>query len=148
MSEVNHPEQNIRAIVLGLIRRGDEILVSQGFDEAKGESFYRPLGGGLEFGENTLEALRREFREELGAELVDIRLLRVLENVFTYNGQPGHEIVFAYEAAFADRSYYAEEKLIANEEGVGDFEAIWKPLSDFRSGKDILYSSGILELLD
>lgn len=138
----------IRVIVLGLIRSGDQILVSQGYDEVKGQTFYRPLGGGVDHGESTREALLREFKEELGVDLVDVRLLTVLENVFTYNGRRGHEIVFVYEAAFADQTLYEQEELRAYEHGVkGDFPAIWKPVADFVEGGEILYSTGIVELL-
>lgn len=137
----------IRVIVLGLIRRGDQILVFQGHDDVKGQTFYRPLGGGVEWGERTEDALVREFKEELGADLVDVRLLTVLENIFTYNGQPGHEIVFVYEAALADKSLYEKDLVPAYEEAAGEFEAIWKPVADFISGIEILYSEGIVELL-
>ncbi len=57
----------IRALVLGLIRKGDRILVAEGYDSVKQEFFYRSLGGGVEFGETSLEALKREFQEEIQA---------------------------------------------------------------------------------
>lgn len=72
-----------------LIRRGDEILVEAGRDEAKGETFFRLLGGTIEFGERGADALRRELLEELGAEVDVGRHLATLENLFTYEGEPG-----------------------------------------------------------
>ncbi|HEU6445665.1 MAG TPA: hypothetical protein VFL61_11465 [Gaiellaceae bacterium] len=41
----------IRSLALAVIRRGDGILVEQGRDETKGETFFRLLGDGIEFGE-------------------------------------------------------------------------------------------------
>ena len=59
----------VRALVLGLIRSGDRLLVGEGYDSVKQSFFYRCLGGGVEFGETSLDALKREFQEEIQAEL-------------------------------------------------------------------------------
>lgn len=75
--------QYIRPLALVLFRRDDgAILVAPGFDPVKQQRFYRPLGGGIEFGERAEDALRREIQEEIGAELRAPRLLGVLENTF------------------------------------------------------------------
>jgi ADP-ribose pyrophosphatase YjhB (NUDIX family) len=71
----------IRVKAMAVIRRGDAILASHGVDPTKGETFHRPLGGGVEFGETGEEALRREFREELAAELDGVRRRDVVENM-------------------------------------------------------------------
>ena len=56
----------------------------------------------LEFGEPADDAVVREIVEELHAELAQVTLLGVIENVFTYAGAPGHEVVFVYAATVAD----------------------------------------------
>ena len=62
------------------------------------DRFHRLPGGNIELGERSSEAAVREIREELGIELVQPRLLGVLENIFDYRGEAGHEIVFVYAA--------------------------------------------------
>jgi hypothetical protein len=41
----------IRPIALCVFHNNNRILVFEGYDKAKDEIFYRPLGGGIEFGE-------------------------------------------------------------------------------------------------
>ena len=62
------------------------------------------MGGGIDFGEMAEAAVRRDLREELDVELLDERLLGVLENLFHAFGRYGHEIVFVYDCRFADQS--------------------------------------------
>jgi hypothetical protein len=40
----------IRALALGIIWRGKELLVAEGYDPSKRQTHYRPLGDGVEFG--------------------------------------------------------------------------------------------------
>ena len=64
--------------------------------------FHRLVGGGVELGERSVDAVVREIGEELGTTLCEPRLLGVLENLFVYEGEPGHEIVFVYAGELAD----------------------------------------------
>ena len=92
----------IRNLAVGLPVRGGHLLVLDGTDFIKGESFHRAIGGGIEFGETAEQALRREFVEELAVSLQSVRLLGVLENIFEYEGQPGHEIVHVFSVDSTD----------------------------------------------
>ena len=64
-----HKPGEIRILALGLIRDGDRIFISEGYDPGKQQTFYRVLGGGVDFGETSRDALQREFQEEIQAEL-------------------------------------------------------------------------------
>jgi 8-oxo-dGTP pyrophosphatase MutT (NUDIX family) len=134
----------IRPLALGIIRRGDELLVFEGRDDVKDETYHRPLGGGIEFGEGSKDALKREFAEELGADITVGRRIGVLENVFTWRGRPGHEIVFLFDAAFTDPGFYARDEMEVFGE---DVVARWVPVADFRDGRRILYPRGLTDLL-
>jgi 8-oxo-dGTP pyrophosphatase MutT (NUDIX family) len=124
------------------VRDGDRLLVYEGYDSVKDERFYRPLGGGIEFGELGAEAVAREVREELGATVSDVRFLGVLESVFTYAGEPGHELVLMYEVALADP--VADGTRLLDEDAV----VTWVGPSAIRDGSAKLYPDGLLELLD
>lgn len=147
MSGITVPTGRLRPIALAVIRDGGRILVFQGHDPRKGETFYRPLGGGIDFGERGADALRRELREELGVELAEVRYLGTLENIFEYDGRPGHEIVLVFEARFIDAKLYQRPWLDGQESG-GAFRAIWKDLDDFAVRGGRLYPTGLLALID
>ena len=137
----------VRPLALAIIRHNGRILVAEGYDSVKGGYFYRPLGGGIDFGETGAETVVRELREEIGAELRDPRYLGTLENLFTYEGRRGHEIIMLYEATLADPAFYDQDTMESHEDDGTAFTAVWKPLADFGPGRPPLYPDGLLELL-
>jgi ADP-ribose pyrophosphatase YjhB (NUDIX family) len=81
---------------------GTHHAVLVGEDPDGGRRFHRLIGGGVELGERAAEAVVREVREELRATLVEQELLGVVENIFTYDGEHGHEVVFVYAGRLAE----------------------------------------------
>jgi ADP-ribose pyrophosphatase YjhB (NUDIX family) len=141
-------KNRIRMLSLGIFRRGDSIFVAEGYDPVKGETFYRPLGGGVEFGERAVDALIREMREETGLEVANLRYAGMCENIFTYLGERGHEIVLVYEADFTDPAVYENDEMLCQEDDGLAFKAVWKPISEFGKDKEgPLYPNGLMEML-
>jgi 8-oxo-dGTP pyrophosphatase MutT (NUDIX family) len=141
----------LRAIALGVFRKNNQILVAQGYDAVKKQSFFRPLGGTIEFGEPASLTVQREIQEELGLDSVGIVYLGTLENIFTFEGQLGHEIVMIFDGEFVDLSIY-EQSAVHGVEGDGEpILALWKDLDEFSLGNNgsgaPLYPTGLLELL-
>ena len=85
-------------------------------------------------------------REEIGAELLDIRYLGTVENIHEYLGRPGHEIVRLYEARLADLSFYEREIIEGAEEDGEPLHCMWKQIADFECGVP-LYPDGLLDVL-
>lgn len=106
-------------------RRRDGALLVSGNANPSGEPFHRPLGGHVEFGEYAADTARREFLEEIGQELTDVRQVGVLENIFYWGGAKHHEIVFVFTAAFADPGAYEipEQTIRYSTAGI---RAIWR----------------------
>ena len=138
----------IRPLAICVFRHNDHILVAEGYDPIKGETFYRPLGGGIEFGERSEDTIRREVREEIGAEVGRLKYLGTLENIFAFNGFPGHEIVAVYDGELVEAGLYDQAMILGKEVDIEEsFNAMWKHLEEFESGNLILYPDGLLNLL-
>ncbi len=136
----------IRPISICLLRRGEDILVHESYDSVKERGFARPLGGGIDFGETSAEAAIREIKEELGLDITGVKLLGMVENIFTYEGEPGHEIVFVYDGQLVDESLYERESLAAVE-GKRQFEAVWRSPQALRNGPHYLVPEEIWDLI-
>ena len=95
----------IRPVVLGVAIKNNKLLVSEGYDKVKNTTFYRCLGGGIEFLETSVEALKREFMEEISVNVIVKDFLGVTENIFNYEGKNGHEIIIYYSIDIADKDY-------------------------------------------
>lgn len=122
----------IRAITLGLIRDQSRLFVFQDYDSLKQDYYYRALGGGIEFGETSETALRREFREEINAEIKNLQYLGCLENLFTLEGKPGHEIIQVYQCDFVDPKFYTLEPF-KFKDGSSTVTACWVEINQFIS---------------
>jgi ADP-ribose pyrophosphatase YjhB (NUDIX family) len=141
----------IRTQALALIRRDDKILVERCLDRVKDEWFCRLLGGTVEFGELAAETVRRELLEELGAEADVGALVATIENIFTFEGAPGHEICLVYDTSLRDERLYELDEWQAEEttpDGPLTHEVAWKPVDSFGSEGETLYPDELVELLN
>ena len=136
-----------RPVAVALIRRGDDILVFDVPDEVKHAVGWRPPGGTIEFGERGTDAVVREIHEELGVEVVDPVYLGTVENIFTYLGENGHELVRVYAVRFDDARLYQQERFECIEANGVAFTCAWKAIADFRAGAP-LYPDGLLGLIE
>jgi len=142
-------KKRVRPIAICVFGNRNRILVNQGYDPVRDQYFYRPLGGGIEFGETSMDTVCREIMEELGVQVDPSSLvyLGTIENIFTYNGNAGHEIVLIYDGVLKQPGLY-DQSVIVGKEANGDvIRAEWVNIDEFRTGKSILYPVGLLEML-
>jgi 8-oxo-dGTP pyrophosphatase MutT (NUDIX family) len=142
-------KKRIRPLAICVFRHNNHILVAEGYDSVKDEYFYRPLGGGIEFGENSTETICREVMEEINVnvEKDSLKYLGAVENIFHFNGIPGHEIVLIYDGALKESRLYEQDVILGKEANGEEIRAVWKDLDEFRKGKSILYPTGLIEML-
>ncbi|MGY6125419.1 NUDIX hydrolase [Paraburkholderia strydomiana] len=79
---------NLRAAAV--IFQDDHVLLHQ----VEGDDFWCLPGGRVEPGEHAAQTVIREMEEEVGASVHIEKTLCIVENFFSYNGRPNHEIGF------------------------------------------------------
>jgi ADP-ribose pyrophosphatase YjhB (NUDIX family) len=112
------------------------LLAGTARDRTTGEEFYRLLGGGVEFGESSEVAIRREMREELDTEIENLQFIKVVENIFVYEGRQGHEVTFVFTGTLGRKELYELERSPILDVA---HEAVWVSLEDLKAGKVQVY---------
>jgi len=128
-------QKRIRCKALAWIEDKGFLFVAKYHDVVKGDDYYRSIGGAVEFGERSLDAVIREVQEELQTEIAIIAPPFVVENLFTCDGEPGHEINFLYPARFVDTRYYERKPYRVVETNGKETEALWVPISACVNGE-------------
>ena len=137
--------KEIRPIVLGMVKKDNKVLVSKGYDKIKDETFYRSIGGGIEFLENSKDALKREFKEELNIEISVGNFLGISENIFTYNGKKAHELILFYDAEIRDEDYREKYHIIDDN---CETDAVWIDIEKFKNKELKIYPEQVFNYLD
>lgn len=137
--------KEIRPIVLGMVKRNNKLLVTEGYDKIKDETFYRSIGGGIEFLENSRDALKREFKEELNIEISVGDFLGISENIFTFNGKKAHELILFYDVNIKDEDYKERYHIIDDN---CETDAIWVDIEKFKNKELKIYPEQVYNYLD
>ena len=136
--------KEIRPIVLGIVKKENKILVSKGYDKVKDEVFYRSIGGGIEFLEESKEALKREFKEELNIDISVGEFLGIAENIFTYNGKNAHELILFYNVDIKDKDYKKKYHIVDDN---CETDATWIDINKFKNKELKIYPEQMFRYL-
>jgi len=87
--------------------------------------------------------------EEINVEVdrESLKYLGMVENIFHFNGTPGHEIVLIYDGTLKESGLYDQAVITGQEVDGEEIHAIWKNITDFGEGKSILYPTDLVEML-
>ena len=138
---------NIQCVTHGLVFNESKILVYKVEDEIKKKSFFRLIGGHIDFGESASDALKREFKEEINQKIKIIQKLDVFENIFVYKGNDQHEFVSLFEIEFLNKDIYKKKNIIGHEGPHRTFNARWIKIQEFKNNNKVLYPPNILRYL-
>lgn len=75
-----------------MIRKGNQVLLHR----KEKDTFWNLIGGRVALGESSVDAVRREIKEELGCDSKIHGLVRVCENFFPFNGETYHEMLMIF----------------------------------------------------
>lgn len=109
---------NVR--VYGLLIHNNQILIVK--EPIKNNQVIKFPGGGLEFGEGTIDGLKREFKEELGVTITDITHFYTTDFFVQSFLNPEHQVISIYYLVKAN----PDELNFNNAEGL---TFSWIPLS-------------------
>jgi len=141
------PEQKIQVKVIGICRHRKKLLAADIYNDAGKIKGVRPLGGRVEFGETRETALKREFREELGVDIVMSGSWKLFENLYQHEGVLGHEYLFAMNITLLDTSLYSRQIIVFSEDSGKDCSASWYDIKTLKIGEPELYPPGMLGLI-
>ena len=108
---------NVR--VYGLLIHNNQILIVK--ELIKNNQVIKFPGGGLEFGEGTIDGLKREFKEELGVDITGITHFYTTDFFVQSFLNPEHQVISIYYLVQAN----PEELNFSNAEGL---TFSWVPL--------------------
>lgn len=146
MTPAPRTRADIRVKAMAVFRRGAQVLLNEVRTRDGALVGFRIPGGHVEFGEKSADALAREIREETGAEIAALHPLATIENVFVYDGRPGHEVIVVYSAEFAGRDFYERETIAAVEDDGTAFTLAWHDPDDLPEGVP-LFPEGLRDYL-
>ena len=138
----------VRAKAVVIFQNKNKFLFTVCYEHTNKQVFYIPVGGGVEAGEYSIDAARREVLEEIGQETENLRLIDINENIFTYNGKDEHEIVFVYMADFKDKLAY-DDTLVGNFNDNGhEIKLAWASIEEIKAQKIKIYPGRLLKILE
>lgn len=135
-----------RVRAAGIAIRDGRVLVSRALQPSSWKNSAL-VGGGVEPGESSADAVVREFREELGVAVAIGRLFYCVENFFRHEGDDWHEVGFYWEvrlppdAVRAGRGAFRDFDALAGRVAENEWE--WCPLD--RLGEIDLLPSFLVE---
>ena len=98
---------------------------------------YAFIGGHVAFGETTAEALVREYKEEIGADIKLERLFMVSENFFPWGNRMCHQIHLYYLVSLLDEKQIPLDDIFKAVDELGneriDLDMCWVSLKDIPS---------------
>lgn len=95
MKDIQFIEDNsaFNCRVNALIIKDNKILLTR----LKTDDFWTFIGGKIQFGESSEQAVLREVKEETGAELQIDKTIALIENFFHLRGKDWHQYIFFYK---------------------------------------------------
>ena len=113
---------NIRAA--GVIIHNNKILVHRNINH----EHYALIGGKIVINESSVDAVKREFWEEMEKEVDVQECIAVVENFFNMKGKRYHEIMFIHKVEFVDEQDKLIDYTLDNIEGKDYLKYMWLDL--------------------
>ena len=120
--DVEDYKLNVRAA--GVIIHNNKVLTHKNLNS----DHYALIGGRVEIGENSVDTVKREIKEELGKDIEITGYISTIENFFEMKGSKYHEIMFVHKLEFMDEEDKKIENTLKNIEGKDYLQYEWLDL--------------------
>lgn len=120
--DVGDYKLNVRAA--GVIIHNNKVLVHKNVNS----DHYALVGGRIEIGENSVDTIKREIKEELGKDIEITGYISTIENFFEMKGSKYHEIMFVHKVEFVNEEDKRIEYTLENIEGKDYLKYEWLEL--------------------
>ena len=120
--DVEDYKLNVRAA--GVIIHNNKVLVHKNVNS----DHYALVGGRIEIGENSVDTIKREIKEELGKDIEITGYISTIENFFEMKGSKYHEIMFVHKVEFVEEKDKGIEYTLENIEGKDYLKYEWLEL--------------------
>lgn len=117
--DVGNYKLNVRAA--GIMIHNGKILVHRNVNS----DHYALIGGRVEIGENSVDTIKREIKEELGKDIEIIGYISTIENFFEMKNSKYHEIMFVHKIEFINEDDKKIEYTMKNIEGKEYLQYEW-----------------------
>lgn len=117
--DVGDYKLNVRAA--GVIIHNNKVLVHKNVNS----DHYALVGGRIEIGENSVDTIKREIKEELGKDIEITGYISTIENFFEMKGSKYHEIMFIHKIEFSNKEDKKIEYTMKNVEGKDYLQYEW-----------------------
>ena len=105
----------------GVIIHNNKVLVHKNVNS----DHYALVGGRIEIGENSVNTIKREIKEELGKDIEITGYISTIENFFEMKGSKYHEIMFIHKIEFSNKEDKKIEYTMKNVEGKDYLQYEW-----------------------
>ncbi|MGB3368972.1 MAG: inorganic diphosphatase [Acidaminobacteraceae bacterium] len=136
-------KQAIRNTVKAIIKSEEKILVLE--EEYQGKTYYHLPGGGIEYLEESDDALVREIYEEIGCKIETYSLYKTITNIFELDGMKAHEILQVYKVVLEIDPKSLVGKLMTGDITNSKFRLINS--EEFKLGKKVFHPEKLIEYL-
>ena len=120
--DVEDYKLNVRAA--GVIIHNNKVLVHKNVNS----DHYALVVGRIEIGENSVDTIKREIKEELGKDIEITGYISTIENFFEMKGSKYHEIMFVHKVEFVNEEDKRIEYTLENIEGKDYLKYEWLEL--------------------
>lgn len=117
--DLDNYKLNVRAAAI--IIHNNKILTHRNVNS----DHYALLGGRVEIGENSVDTVKREIKEELGKDIHITGYISTIENFFEMKESKYHEILFVHKAEFIDEKDKNIQDTMKNIEGKDYLQYEW-----------------------